>query len=149
MAQVSGECAGKSWRRATGAGMLLVLASLPGCSELALTKEDTPPAVDPANDKLVADYLKAEFKKRGSFDTFDISAYRWVHSIKGWSWLTCVRFRDRGYQRIYAVFIKDGAVVDSRFAVQTDACEMQTYSPFDALMGAVPPTSVGGQGPLY
>jgi len=150
MAWVLGECATTSWQRAAGAALLLALELLPGCGELALTKEDTPPStVDQAYDQLVASYLRKEFKNRGSYDTFDISGYRWVHSIKGWSWLTCVRFRDRGHQRTYAVFIKDGAVVDGRFSVQTDACETQSYSSFDALMGPASPTSIGAQGPLY
>jgi hypothetical protein len=43
------------------------------------------------------------------------------------------------------VFIKDGKVIDSRYAVQTDACNAQTYAVFDA-MG---PTRAGVLGPLY
>jgi hypothetical protein len=43
------------------------------------------------------------------------------------------------------VFIKDGKVIDGRYAVQTDACNTQTYAVFDA-MG---PTRAGVLGPLY
>jgi hypothetical protein len=139
-----------SLQRAAGAALLLTLAVLPACGELALPKEAAPPlGADPAYNELVARHLKTVFKNRGSYDTFDISGFRWVHSVKGWSWLACVRFQDRGHPRTYALFIQDGAVVDDRFAVQTDACDTQTYSPFDAMMGTVPPASIGVQEPLY
>lgn len=139
-----------SLRRAARAALLLTLVVLPACSELALPKEATPaPGADPANNELVARYLKATFKDRGSYDTFDISGFRWVHSVKGWSWLSCVRFQDHGHRRTYALFIKDGAVVDGRYAVQIDACDTQTYSPFDAIMGPATPASIGVQAPLY
>jgi hypothetical protein len=94
---------------------------------------------------LVANYLKNTFKNRASYDAFAISAFRWVHSFSGWAWMTCVRFEDNGHPRAYAVFIKDGKVIDGRYAVQTDACNTQTYAVFDA-MG---PTRAGVLGPLY
>ena len=59
--------------------------------------------------------------------------------------MTCVRFEDKGHPRTYAFFIKDGRVIDSRDAVQTDACNTQTYAVFDA-MG---PTRAGILGPLH
>ena len=65
--------------------------------------------------------------------------------FKGWVWMTCVRFEDKGHPRTYAFFIKDGTVIDSRYAVHTDACNTQTYGVFDA-MG---PTRAGILGPLY
>jgi hypothetical protein len=68
-----------------------------------------------------------------------------VHSLNGWAWMTCVRFEDSGHPRTYAVFIKDGKVIDGRYAVQTDACNTQTYAVFDA-MG---PTRAGVLGPVY
>jgi hypothetical protein len=59
--------------------------------------------------------------------------------------MTCVHFGDNGHPRTYAVFIKDGKVNDGRYAVQTDACDTQTYAAFDA-MG---PTRAGVLEPLY
>lgn len=130
--------------------LLLTLALLPGCSELAAQKDAAPAAgvPDPAYTDLIADHIKKTFKDRSSYDRFEISGVRWVHSIKGWAWLSCVRFNDHGHQRAYALFIKDGAIVDSRYAVQTDACDTETYSPF-AAMGAAMPASIGVQDPLY
>jgi hypothetical protein len=94
---------------------------------------------------LVANHLKKAFTNRASYDAFAISAFRWVHSLNGWAWMTCVRFEDNGHPRTYAVFIKDGKVIDGRYAVQTDACNTQTYAVFDA-MG---PTRAGVLGPVY
>ncbi len=134
--------------RAAAAALLLTLAILPGCSNIGLPKEDAP-APNPAYTTLVANYLKSAFKGYASYDNFEIAGVRWVHAPKGWSWLTCARFQDHGRQRTYALFIKDGAVTDARYAVQTDACDAQTYSPFDMTTGAIRPTGVGIQEPLY
>jgi hypothetical protein len=133
-------------RYAAGAALLLMVAWLPGCSDVALPSEEMPASgPDLGYNKLVANYLKSAFKNRASYDAFAISAFRWVHSFKGWAWMTCVRFEDNGRPRAYAVFIKNGKVIDSRYAVQTDACNTQTYAVFDA-MG---PTRAGILGPLY
>ena len=142
-------------RFAAGAALLLLLAlAASGCSELAaptaeLPKGGTPVAgADQGYSRLVADHLRTTFKNHVSYDTFEISTARWVESLKGWSWLVCVRFQDHRRRRIYALFIKDGAVVDSRYAVQTDACEAQSYSPFDLTLGSAKPGG-GIEEPLY
>jgi hypothetical protein len=135
-----------SFRQVAGAVLLLMFTLLPGCSDLALPSEDMPASgPDPRYNNLVADYLKNTFKNRASYDAFAISAFRWVHSFNGWAWLTCVRFEDNGHPRAYAVFIKDGKIIDSRYAVQTDACNTQTY----AVLGAMGSTRAGILGPLY
>ena len=135
-----------SLRYAAGAALLLALAVAPGCSELVLSMEEAPASgADPRYSELVARHLDTVFKDRAFYDAFEISGLRWVHSLKGWTWLTCVRFQDRGHRRVYALFIKDGAVIDGRYAVQTDACDAQTYVPFDAMR----PANAGFQQPLY
>jgi hypothetical protein len=93
---------------------------------------------------LVAKYLKGAFKNPASYDAFAISGFRWVHSFKGWAWVTCVRFEDSGHPRTYVVFLKDGKAIDGRYAVQTDGCDTQTYAVFDAM-----PKKTGGLQPLY
>ena len=98
-------------RYAAGAALLLMVAWLPGCSDVALPSEEMPASgPDLSYNKLVANYLKNNFKNRASYDAFAISTFRWVHSFKGWAWVTCVRFEDNGRPRAYAVFIKDGKV---------------------------------------
>jgi hypothetical protein len=126
------QCASSLWR-AAGVALLLAVALLPGCSDVALPSEEMPKSgAYPWYNDLVAQHLKA-FKDPASYDAFEISAFRWVHSLNGWSWITCVRFQDHGHPRMYAVFMKDGKVVDSRYAVQTDACNTQEYIPFSAM----------------
>lgn len=136
-------------RHAACAALLLALLLLSGCTDLALPNEEMPPAgADPGYASLVAHYLKNLFKNQAaSYSAFEISPFRWVHSLKGWTWLTCVRFQEQGYQRVYAVFLKDGKVVDGRYAVVTDACNEQTYALFDEMkvVGGRP----GIQSPLY
>jgi hypothetical protein len=122
-----------SSRHAAGAALLLLVTLLPGCSDVALADEMPASEPDPGYNNLVAKHLKDTFKNRASYNAFAISAFRWVHSFKGWAWMTCVRFEDNGHPRTYAVFIKDGKVIDSRYAVQTDACNTQTYAVFDAM----------------
>jgi hypothetical protein len=131
------------------AALLLALA-LPACSDLALPKEDMVTAgAQPAFNTVVADQLKILFKDRAAYQGFEISGYRWVHGLKGWSWLACVRFQEHNHPRTYALFVKDGAVIDSRYAVETDACDGETYAPFDPATGLLQPANVGLQQPLY
>jgi hypothetical protein len=47
---------------------------------------------DPSYQGEVATHLKQVLKNYSAYDSFEISDLRWVHSIKGWTWLTCVRF---------------------------------------------------------
>ena len=76
--------------------VLLALSVLPGCSDVASPSEQMPASgPDPGYNNLVANHLKAVFKDRAFYDAFEISAFRWVHSLKGWTWITCVRFQDR------------------------------------------------------
>lgn len=89
---------------------------------------------------VVADHIKT-FHDYATYDSFEISDLRWVHTVKGWNWLTCVRFQDKGHPRTYALFIKDGKVVEGRFAVEIDACGLRNYSPFPLLGGAQKPAA--------
>jgi hypothetical protein len=135
------------------AAPLVVLLLLAGCSSLAMEQQeaqDTPAAgVDPAYDKFVAAHLKKTFKDLSSFDSFEISQARWLQSSKGWAWLACVRFTDRGHQRNYAVYFKDSQLIDSRYAVQSDGCSGLSYAPLDLGTGGPRPRGVGDPGPLY
>jgi hypothetical protein len=126
-----------------------VLAALPGCSEIALSNSSTPPGGQPPYVSLAAKYLQSALKDRQSYDGFEISGPRWVTALKGWSWLTCVRFHDHGHTRIYAIFIQDEIVSDARYAVETDACEAQTYTQFDLVSGELGRPTAPVQPPLY
>ncbi len=134
----------RSSRQCAGAAFLLMVVLL-ALSDVAVPQEMLASGADPGWNKIVANHLKSIFKNRATYDAFAISAFRWIHSLKGWAWMTCVRFEDNGHPRMYAVFIQDGKVADSRYAGQIDACNTETYAAFDA-MG---PTRAGVLGPLY
>jgi hypothetical protein len=138
-----------SLQNAAYAALLLALAAAAGCSSLTGSTADAPASgPDPGYNTLVANRLKSSFKDHASYDAFEISDYRWVHSIVGWSWLNCVRFQERGHRRTYAVFIRANDIIDSRYAVQADGCDTASYAPFDLMTGARP-ASAGVLDPLY
>jgi hypothetical protein len=131
-------------QRGAWAALLLAAAALSGflagCSGLAATNEEVQPtAPDPSFREVIAGHLKKTFKNYASYDSFEISDPRWVHSIKGWNWLTCVRFQDHGHLRIYALFLNADKIVDDRYAVQTDNCDTQAYFPFERMQGGLEP----------
>jgi hypothetical protein len=144
-------CAGASLLPATWRAVLAAaLVGLSGCSHVAMTSEASPAvAADPGYTRLVASRLKTSFKNLSPNDAVEISQPRWVLANKGWSWLVCVHFQDRGHRRTYALFLSGTEVVDERYAVQTDGCDAESYVPFDLGMGATGPGAVGGTGPLY
>ncbi len=134
-----------------GVAVMLVLV-LTGCSELALSTEAAPAGggnLDPGANALVINRVKAVFKDGAAYQAFELSGLRWVQTLKGWSWLACVRFQDHGHQRFYAVFVRDGAVTDDRYAVETDGCQTQAYAPLDQGLATVQPAPIGIQQPIY
>lgn len=134
---------------AARAALLLPLFLL-GCSALSLPKEDAPVSgPDPKYNALIATHIKRSFKDYASYEAFEISDFRWVHSVKGWTWLTCVRFQDKGRRLTYALFIKEDDIAEDRYAVVTDACDAQNYSPFALLTGTKSYSSGGLLEPLY
>ena len=132
------------------AALLSALVIVQGCSSLALPSEAVPPpaGVDPDYIKLVATYMKTNFKDLSTTDPAETSTPHWVESEKGWTWLTCVHFMEHGHRRTYSLFFNQTAVVDGRYAVLTDGCSRQTYSPLDMTFG-VRPGAIGDTGPLY
>jgi hypothetical protein len=120
---------------------------LPGCAQLAQPSE-VPPSVQPPYTLLTSQYLGSVMAV-ASYGDFEISGLRWVHSFKGWSWFACVHFNDRGHVRTYAIFIQNDAVVDGRYAVQTDACGSQTYTPFDVVTGTLGRPTAPRLPPIY
>ncbi len=137
-------------QNAAYAALLLAFVVAAGCSSLTASREDAPASgPDPASNALVANRLKSTFKDHASYDAFEISDYRWVHSVGGWSWLTCVRFQDRGHRRTYAVFLRGKDIIESRYAVQADGCDTASYVPFDLMTGAARPANAGVLEPLY
>ena len=136
-------------RRVRHIALALALAGLTGCSELARSSEAVPSTPEPPYGALAAKYLQSTLVNRMSYDSFEISGVRWVDSIRGWSWLTCVHFQDHGHRRTYALFIQNNVIIDGRYAVETDACESQTFTPFDLMSGVIGRKTAPVQPPLY
>ncbi len=144
---LTGPQSAKAWC----AALLAVLLIAPGCSNIALPADGTPPmGPDPAYAKMVANYMRSNFKELPPGSAAEISQPRWVQSEKGWNWLACVHFQDHGgRRRTYSVFFDQGKVVDARYAVLTDSCGAQSYYPFDLTGNTQAPTALGDTGPLY
>ena len=132
--------------------MLVISVTLTGCNKLpAMNNEvivESGPAPshadiagpDPSYRDIIATQLKSTFKDYRSYEAFELSTPRRVHSLLGWSWLTCVRFQDHDRRRTYAVFLDGSKVLDARFAVKTDDCGTQAYSVFEQMGGqGLPP----------
>jgi hypothetical protein len=86
---------------------------------------------------IVAENMKNMFPKGASLGDLEISGLRPVDHLKGAAWLTCLKVDARGTPHNYAIFIKDGKVIESRSGVLIDQCHKETYTPFE-----LPPTSV-------
>ena len=130
--------------------LALTLLMSPGYAQIAQPSEGaTPPAEQPAYAALAAKYFSDTMADRLSFENFEISELRWVHGLKGWSWLACVHFVDHGHLRTYALFIQNNAVIDARYAVQSDSCASQSYTPFDVVTGALGRPTAPQQPALY
>lgn len=131
----------RTGQSAARAALLLLPLALYGCSGIAMPNEEMPAGGPGAGfNTAVAERIKT-FPDYETYDAFEISDLRWVHTTKGWNWLACVRFQDKGRARTYAVFIKDDKVVDGRFAVEIDACGLRNYSPFPLLGSAQKPAA--------
>src|SRR5581483_11264848 len=123
--------------------------ALAGCSELATGGVAAAPATQPNYVPVAASYLRGALKDRTFFGDFKISRLRWVDTIKGWNWVACVQFQDHGHPRLYAIFIEGDAVVDARYAVETDGCEAQAYTQFDLISGTLGQPTTPQQPALY
>jgi hypothetical protein len=138
------------WSSARRAALLLAFVGLPACSNMALPNQEVPasgPA--PGYEMLVVNRIESTFKNLSPNDPVEISQPRWVETFIGWNWLICVQLQDQGHRRTYALFMNGSAIIDARYAVQTDACGAQTYSALDLPSGAIGSAATGGQGPLY
>jgi hypothetical protein len=102
---------------------------------IAQSQSEPPSGPDPSYRNVIAYCFKTTFKDYATYELFEISEPRWVSSIKGWVWLVCVRFVDRGHRRKYALLLNDSTVVDGHYAHQTDNCGSQAYVVFEQMGG--------------
>jgi len=130
-------------RHIAWAALVLMSVALAGCDNFATSNQAVPElGPDPSYPDVVANYLESTFKDYRSYEAFEISGPRWVHSFQGWNWLICVRFQDHARRRSYTLLFNGSSIIDSHYATQTDQCGTQTYAVFEQMRGA-------GLGPLY
>jgi hypothetical protein len=127
----------------TRASALLLALSLGSCSVSGLLPDWTSVDVagpEPAYRFVIAINLAAIVGDPAKAGTFEISGSRRVSSLKGASWLVCLRVQKLTLlPRYYAVFLQREHIVDSRLSVLIDQCEIQNYTPFDWMADANAP----------
>jgi hypothetical protein len=101
--------------------------SIEGALDNALTASSQAP---PPHRKLVARALKG-FKEQEDLIDLEISEPRWAERLGGPAWLVCVKFNPNANSYFYTFYIRNDAVIETRFAVGTDRCGRQTFTPFD------------------
>jgi hypothetical protein len=129
---------------------VFALTVLTGCSQVFSTMDEVPKSQSETDyRKLIAKTFVTAFRDYASYNTVEISAPRLVDSMFGHTSMTCVRFEAKGRRRVYVFFIRNDAVVDARYDVQTDQCGAQSYQPFDPASGSERPVIAAPQNPLY
>ena len=122
---------------------MLGVLTLGACSISGLLPDWTSPEVagpEPAYRFIIANNRVVIVATPSGAGTFEISGLRRVDSLKGASWLVCLRTESvPQLPRYYAVFLQKERVVDSRLSVLIDQCELQTYSSFDWVADAKAP----------
>jgi hypothetical protein len=115
---------------------MLLLLTLGACSISGLLPDWTSADVagpEPTSYRfIIANRLKAIVGDPSRAGTQEISAPRRHESLKGASWLVCLKAQNFPLlPRYYAVFMQRNEIVDSRISVVIDQCELQSFAPFD------------------
>jgi hypothetical protein len=125
------------------ASAILLALTLGACSVSGLLPDWTSVDVagpEPAYRFVIANDLAAIVGDPAKAGTFEISGSRRMSSLKGASWLVCLRAQNFPLlPRYYGVFLQREHVVDSRLSVLIDQCELQSYTPFDWIADANAP----------
>ncbi len=126
------------------APVLAAALILSGCSASELAQNwpggPVPDLSQPNYRRIVSDNIRAIFPKATPPGDLEISGIRMVDHLKGPAWLTCLKIDARGHPQLYAIFIQNDRVIDSRASVVMDQCQKESYGPFE-LPGASKPDS--------
>jgi hypothetical protein len=144
---------------------VIAVTFLTSCSQIFSTTDDVPISrVDADYRKLIAANFTSSFKDHNSYSNVEISSPRPVDSIVGRTTITCLRFdavlgapvapgsaaaashTDRR-RLVYVYYIRNNAIVDARYDVQTDQCATQSYEPFSLTITSGKPGPA--QSPIY
>jgi hypothetical protein len=123
---------------------LLPVLALGACSISGLLPDWTSPDAagsEPAYRYIIATHIKDVVGESAQSGTFEIAGVKRIDSLKGASWQVCIKTQKFPLlPRYYAVFIQRDRIVDSRFSVLIDQCELESYTPFDWIAeGNAPP----------
>ncbi len=92
--------------------------------------EPIPDLSQPNYRRIITENLRSIFPKEPP-GHMEISGLRMVDHMKGPAWMTCLKIDARGKPQLYAIFIQDNKVIDSRASIVMDQCQRESYGPFD------------------
>ncbi len=114
---------------------IFLILSLGACSVSGLLPDWTSTDVagpEPAYRFIIANALQPIVGDPAKAGTLEISSARRIDSLKGASWVVCIKAQKFALlPQYYAVFFQGGRIVDNRLSVLIDQCELQSYTAFD------------------
>jgi hypothetical protein len=131
--------------------VLALSAALSGCTVSELVMSGPGPAPDlsqPDHRRIVAENIGKVLGSIGSSNSaslgvVEISGVRQVHHLTGPAWLTCLKLDAERNPQLYAIFIQDGKIADTRIGVLIDQCSKQEYTRFEIAEPATKRTKSG------
>lgn len=131
--------------RGRSVALLVLAASLTSACSVSEFLTFSPPeqvaGPQPAHRRIVALGIESVVADPARLGPMQISEVRRVSSLKGESWLACLKTERQPLPQYFAVFIQRNRIVDSRVSVLIDQCELQAYTPFDWAADAAAPAA--------
>ncbi len=116
------------------AAVLATALVLGGCSTSdfaqSLPGEPIADLSQPNYRRIITENIRSIFPKEPP-GNMEISGLRMVDHLKGRAWMTCLKIDARGNPQLYAIFIQDNKVIDSRASILMDQCQRESYGPFE------------------
>ncbi len=114
---------------------ILLTLSLGACSVSGFLPDWTSTDVagpEPAYRFIIANALQPIVGDPAKAGALEISSARRIDSLKGASWVVCIKaYKVALLPQYYAVFFQGGRIVDNRLSVLIDQCELQSYAAFN------------------
>ena len=114
--------------------LILLTLNLGACSVSGLLPDWMSTDVagpEPAYRFIIANALQPIVGDPAKAGALEISSARRVDSVKGASWVVCIKAQKTLLPQYYAVFFQGGRIVDNRLSVLIDQCELQSYTAFN------------------
>jgi hypothetical protein len=118
--------------RAYALGLTMLLG---GCSASEIVQNwSSAPVSDlsqPNHRRIVGENIKTLFPDSKVLGDLEISGVRLVEHFRGQVWRTCLKIDAHVQPQLYAIFIQDGKIIDSRASIVIDQCGRESYEPFE------------------